>query len=102
MGKMTSEARELSATVQALGIPRKSMRVSSSVGKDDFFAHVRIHTKEHEQVALDHIDHLNKRGVTVTSIDYPCGHNTLVGLTHAFGTGEHHSIKSSEACVTCR
>jgi hypothetical protein len=101
MPMMTDESRKLSATVQSLGIPRKSLKVTSSVGKDNFFAHVRVNNPEHEKVALDHIDHLTQRGVNVMTMRYNCGHSTLVGLTHAFGTGEHTQLDGKSACINC-
>lgn len=101
MPRMTDESRKLSATVQSLGIPRKAMKVTSSVGKDNFFAHVSINNPEHEKVALDHIDHLTQRGVNVMTVKHKCGHNTLVGLTHAFGTGEHTQINGKTPCLPC-
>lgn len=101
MPKMTPEAKKLSATIQALGVPRKSMRVSSSIGKEDYFAHVSINNREHEKLALDHIDHLNNRGVHVTTMDYDCGHRRLIGMSDAFGKGEHKVLGVSSSCPSC-
>lgn len=102
MPKMTPEAKRLSETVQALGVPRKSMKVKSSSGKDDYIAQVSITNPVHEQLAIDHIDHLNQRGVHVTTMDYSCGHKRLMGMSDAFGPGSHHSMDAGTACPACR
>ena len=102
MPRMTPEAKKLSETVQALGVPRKSMSVYSNVGKDSYLATAVIKHPEHEHLVLDHVDHLNERGIHVTSMGYSCGHRRLIGMQDAFGPGEHHKVDYEVACPTCR
>jgi hypothetical protein len=102
MTKMTPEAKKLSATVQALGVPRKSLSVSSNVGKDSYLATAVVKHPEHEHLVLDHIDHLNNRGINVTTMGYSCGHRKLVGMQDAFGQGEHRTMDFKDKCPTCR